>query len=90
MIPDKKSATAAALFMISALAILIQAQENEIVKLPAPQMTGGRPLMDCLKTRSTGPIRGSAPRPRRSTGRISTFTSAWPTDCSSISPRTMP
>jgi len=48
---DKKTAFATAIFMVLALATLIHAQESEMVKLPAPQITGGRPLMDCLKAR---------------------------------------
>jgi len=32
----------------------LAAQEAEVVKLPAPQMTGGKPLMDCLKARHSG------------------------------------
>jgi len=31
----------------------IQGQESEVLNLPAPQMTGGRPLMDCLKARES-------------------------------------
>jgi SagB-type dehydrogenase family enzyme len=53
MMPNKKSVLAVAIFMFFALSILISAQESEIVKLPAPQMTGGRPLMDCLKARQS-------------------------------------
>jgi SagB-type dehydrogenase family enzyme len=53
MMSDKKTVFAAAIFMVFALATLIQAQESEVVKLPAPQMSGGRPLMDCLKARQS-------------------------------------
>jgi len=51
--PDKKTAFATAIFMILALAASIHAQESEIVKLPDPQITGGRPLMECLKARQS-------------------------------------
>jgi nitroreductase len=30
------------------------AQETDLINLPAPQMTGGKPLMDCLKARQSG------------------------------------
>jgi SagB-type dehydrogenase family enzyme len=30
------------------------AQETDVIKLPAPQMTGGKPLLDCLKARQSG------------------------------------
>jgi SagB-type dehydrogenase family enzyme len=53
MMSNKKTAVASSIFMIFALATLIGAQEIEIVKLPAAQMTGGRPLMDCLKARQS-------------------------------------
>jgi SagB-type dehydrogenase family enzyme len=33
--------------------LFLAAQEAEVVKLPAPQMTGGKPLMDCLKARQS-------------------------------------
>jgi nitroreductase len=47
-----------AIIIASALMIFlpagwIHAQEFEVVKLPAAQMTGGRPLMDCLKARQS-------------------------------------
>jgi nitroreductase len=47
-----------AIIIASALMIFlpagwIHAQEAEVVKLPAAQMTGGRPLMDCLKARQS-------------------------------------
>jgi SagB-type dehydrogenase family enzyme len=47
--------TLAIVIMITLLAapFIIAAQEAEIVKLPAPQMTGGKPLMDCLKARQS-------------------------------------
>ncbi len=41
------------LFLIFMLAPLIAALEADIVKLPAPQMTGGKPLLDCLKARQS-------------------------------------
>jgi SagB-type dehydrogenase family enzyme len=50
---NKKTAVAAAIFLIFALSTLVSAQESEIAKLPAPQMAGGRPLMDCLKVRQS-------------------------------------
>jgi nitroreductase len=31
-----------------------QAQESDVIQLSSPQMTGGRPLMDCLKARESG------------------------------------
>jgi nitroreductase len=30
------------------------AQDADVIKLPAPQMTGGKPLLDCLKARQSG------------------------------------
>ncbi|MFZ2055052.1 MAG: SagB/ThcOx family dehydrogenase [Candidatus Aminicenantales bacterium] len=50
---NNKTIFAAAIFMVFAFAILVLAQEAEVVKLPAPQMTGGHPLMDCLKARQS-------------------------------------
>jgi SagB-type dehydrogenase family enzyme len=35
------------------MGIRLTAQEAVVVNLPAPQMTGGRPLMDCLKARQS-------------------------------------
>jgi len=35
------------------MGIKLTAQEAEVVKLPAAQMTGGRPLIDCLKARQS-------------------------------------
>ena len=35
------------------LSAWLVAQEAEVVKLPAPQMTGGKPLLDCLKARQS-------------------------------------
>jgi SagB-type dehydrogenase family enzyme len=32
----------------------LAAQDTDVVKLPAPQMTGGKPLLDCLKARQSG------------------------------------
>ncbi len=42
-----------ALFIVSTMGIRLTAQEAVVVNLPAPQMTGGRPLMDCLKARES-------------------------------------
>lgn len=53
MILERKTAFAAAVFALCALPILVGAQETEMVKLPAPQMTGGRPLLDCLRARQS-------------------------------------
>src|SRR5512136_2194890 len=33
--------------------VFLAAQEAEVIKLPAPQMTGGKPLLDCLKARQS-------------------------------------
>jgi nitroreductase len=30
------------------------AQDTDVIKLPAPHMTGGKPLLDCLKARQSG------------------------------------
>jgi len=49
----KKTTIIALLFMFFSLVGSIQAQESEIIKLSSPQMTGGRPLMDCLKARQS-------------------------------------
>jgi nitroreductase len=35
------------------LSAWLEAQEADVVKLPAPQMTGGKPLLDCLKARQS-------------------------------------
>ena len=40
----------AAIFLLSGLAV---SQESKSIKLPAPEMTGGRPLMEVLKDRQT-------------------------------------
>ena len=48
-----KTMIVAFLFMVFAPAGWILGQEAEVVKLPAAQMTGGRPLMDCLKARQS-------------------------------------
>ena len=32
----------------------LAAQDADLVNLPAPQMTGGKPLLDCLKARQSG------------------------------------
>jgi SagB-type dehydrogenase family enzyme len=53
MLSDKKITFSVVIIMVFALTLPIQAQESEVVKLPAPQMTGGRPLMDCLKARQS-------------------------------------
>ncbi len=53
MISSNKTVFVAAILMLFALSTLIGAQESEVVKLPAPQMSGGRPLMDCLKARQS-------------------------------------
>ena len=47
---------ALALVLLSAfvLAPTLAAQESDVVKLPAAQMTGGKPLLDCLKARQSG------------------------------------
>jgi len=45
--------TSVALLIVVAAAGLA-AQEADVVKLPAPRMTGGKPLMDCLKARQSG------------------------------------
>ena len=45
--------TSVALLIVVAAAGLA-AQEADVVKLPAPRMTGGKPLMDCLKARHSG------------------------------------
>ena len=59
MVSNKKIAIAAAIFMILRMATMISAQDSEIVKLPAPKMTGGRPLMECLKARQSSRDFGS-------------------------------
>ncbi len=38
---------------ILAAPVFLAAQEADVTKLPAPQMTGGRPLLDCLKARQS-------------------------------------
>jgi hypothetical protein len=46
-----------AIFLIISLLGLsawLEAQEAEVVKLPAPKITGGKPLLDCLKARQSG------------------------------------
>jgi hypothetical protein len=42
-----------ALSFVLTMGIRLTAQEAVVVNLPAPQMTGGRPLMDCLKARQS-------------------------------------
>jgi SagB-type dehydrogenase family enzyme len=39
--------------MVFAAPLFLAAQEAEVIKLPAPQMTGGKPLLDCLKARQS-------------------------------------
>jgi len=48
-----KNGLAVILTMMILAAPLLAAQETDVVKLPAPQMTGGKPLMDCLKARQS-------------------------------------
>ena len=36
------------------IALSTAAQDTDVVKLPAPQTTGGKPLLDCLKARQSG------------------------------------
>jgi nitroreductase len=38
---------------VAIIPALAAAQEAEVVKLPAPQTTGGRPLLDCLRLRQS-------------------------------------
>lgn len=38
---------------VLAAPLFLAAQETEVVKLPAPQMSGGKQLMDCLKARQS-------------------------------------
>jgi len=38
---------------ILGLSAWLRAQESEVIRLPAPQMTGGKPLLDCLKARQS-------------------------------------
>ncbi len=49
----QKAIIIASMLMFFLPAGWILAQEAEVVKLPAAQMTGGRPLMDCLKARQS-------------------------------------
>jgi len=49
----KISFAIALLSAVIAAPILLAAQEPEIIKLPAPQMTGGKPLLDCLRLRQS-------------------------------------
>lgn len=42
------------LLSVLVLAAGLTAQDTGLVKLPAPQMTGGKPLLDCLKARQSG------------------------------------
>jgi SagB-type dehydrogenase family enzyme len=44
------------LILLSVLVLVagLAAQDTDLVKLPAPQMTGGKPLLDCLKARQSG------------------------------------
>jgi len=41
------------LLSVFVLAIGLAAQDTDLVNLPAPQMTGGKPLLDCLKARQS-------------------------------------
>ena len=45
---------AVVLLSVLVLAFWLAAQDTDIVNLPAPQMTGGKPLLDCLKARQSG------------------------------------
>lgn len=50
----KRKAAFGFLIVFLAVPLFLAAQEADIVKLPAPQMTGGKPLLDCLKARQSG------------------------------------
>lgn len=50
----KKTAAVGLLVSLLALPLVLAAQDAEIIKLPAPRMTGGKPLLDCLKARQSG------------------------------------
>lgn len=49
----KNSLAAILTLMLLIAPAFLAAQEAEIIKLPAPQMTGGKPLLDCLKSRQS-------------------------------------
>ncbi len=49
----KRIATLVFLIALFSGSLFLAAQEAEIIKLPAPQMTGGKPLLDCLKARQS-------------------------------------
>ncbi len=49
----KRALTSTLLVVLFAVPLLLAAQEAEITKLPAPQMTGGKPLLDCLQARQS-------------------------------------
>ncbi len=49
----KRTATLVFLIALFSGSQFLAAQEAEIIKLPAPQMTGGKPLLDCLKARQS-------------------------------------
>ncbi len=42
------------LLSVFVLAAGLTAQDSDLVKLPVAQMTGGKPLLDCLKARQSG------------------------------------
>jgi len=49
----KKTAALGLLVSLLALPLVLAAQDAEIIKLPAPRMTGGKPLFDCLQARQS-------------------------------------
>jgi len=49
-----KKAFSLILLSVFVLAAGLAAQDTDLVNLPAPQMTGGKPLLDCLKARQSG------------------------------------
>ncbi len=49
----RKAMTLSLFAALFAAPLLLAAQEPEIVKLPAPQTTGGQPLLDCLRLRQS-------------------------------------
>ena len=49
----KKRFVITLILCIFAMPLFLAAQEAEVTKLPAPQMTGGKPLLDCLKARQS-------------------------------------
>ena len=50
----KRTLVPALLFALIAVPALLAVQDAAVVNLPAPQMTGGKPLLDCLKARQSG------------------------------------